>query len=169
MGNLTTHFDSTEFKCPCCGVAKINKDFVERLEQLHKKMNAKAIVISSGYRCAKHSLAVGGYANDAHVLGFAADLIVYKQDGSPYTSKTVAYYAEQIGFGGIGLIDENYIHLDDRDRNQYANNHWFGNEATGQTYTTFQNMTVEPIQGTAETNHKIKLIIDGVTVFERSY
>lgn len=167
MGNLTKHFDSTEFKCPCCGVVNINQDFVERLEQLHQKLNAKAIVISSGYRCAKHSVAVGGYANDAHVLGFAADLIAYKQDGSPYTSRTVAYYAEQIGFGGIGLIDENYIHLDDRDRNKYANNHWFGNEATGQSYTTFQDMTIEPIQGSATTNHKIKLYLDDTLIYER--
>lgn len=164
MGNLTEHFDSSEFKCPCCGEMETKLTFVKRLERLRKKLNAKSIVVSSGYRCPKHSLAVGGYSNDAHVLGFAADIAAFKQDGTPYSSKTIAKYAEQLGFGGIGLIDPVYCHVDTRDENKYANNHWFGNEATGQNYTTFQDMTTDEIQqnepGTVE------IIVDGETVYK---
>ena len=158
MGDLTEHFDSYEFDCPHCGENKILKSFVERLEKLHKILNARSIIVSSGYRCPEHSVAVGGYDNDAHVMGFGADIIAYKQDGNAYTSKTVAYYAEKLGFGGIGIIDDYYCHVDTRDENKYANNHWFGNELTGENYSTFQNMNIDEIQ---KTENDTKIYING--------
>lgn len=164
MGDITPNFDKSEFQCPHCSEVKINKDFVERLEILHRKMNAKCVIISSGYRCPDHSVAVGGYRNDAHVLGFGADLAVYKQDGNPYSSATVCRIAEQIGFGGIGIIDNVFVHLDSRDCNPFTNNHWFGNERTGETYKTFQDMPHEEIQG--GTKHKgVRLYIDDKLVY----
>lgn len=156
MGNITTHFSAGEFACPCCGGNKILTSFVERLEKLHSKMGAKSIVISSGYRCPIHSVSVGGYANDTHVMGFGADLIVYRKDGKPYTSMQVARVAETLGFGGIGIIDNYYVHLDTRDENEYSNKHWFGNEKTGETYTTFQAPGNSP---------EIEIVIDGESYY----
>lgn len=165
MGNITEHFDESEFKCPCCGRVVINKPFIQRLEKLFDKMNATCIIISSGYRCPKHSVEVGGYANDAHVMGFAADLAVYR-GGKPYKATTVAYYAEQLGFGGIGIINDTYIHLDARDCNDYANKKWYGNEVTGQTYDTFQDITPESI-GFDTKKHTLKIIFDDNVIFEK--
>lgn len=129
---ITAHFDDSEFKCKCgCGVCKTNKKFVERLEQLHKALNAKSIVVTSGYRCPKHSVAVGGYANDAHVRGFAADIIAYKQDGTLYSASTIAHEAENLKFGGIGIISNTACHVDTRDENPFDNKHWWGDERTG--------------------------------------
>jgi len=39
-------------------------------------MGAKAVYVNSGYRCPNCSVAVGGFANDAHTLGLAADISV---------------------------------------------------------------------------------------------
>ena len=169
MAKVTEHFDDSEFRCKCgCNGCIINVPFVGRLEQLRTALNAKSIVISSGYRCPTHSVRVGGSSNDAHVLGFAADVIAYKQDGTPYSSVTVAKEAEKIGFGGIGLIDNNYVHVDSRDCNKYANSHWFGDERTGNNnIPTFLTMDSEPVQGAPEPmKHTLTVSIDGKTVYE---
>lgn len=167
MGDITAHFSASEFICPHCGKQGTQKAFIERLETLFEALNASKIIISSGYRCPEHSVAVGGYRNDAHVMGFAADLIAYKQDGTPYSSATVAKVAERLGFGGIGLIDNNYIHVDSRDCNDYANHKWFGNEVTGQTYNTFQDMTAEEPEIATKKGKTLKLVYDGKTIFEK--
>lgn len=166
MAKITEHFDESEFKCKCgCNGCVISVPHVERLELLRSRLNAKSIVISSGYRCPSHSVRVGGSSNDAHVLGFASDIIAYKQDGTPYSSITVAKEAEKIGFGGIGLIDPHAVHVDDRDRNSYANNHWFGNEMTGNNnIPTFQTMESEPITG--KTTKTLKVMINDEIVYQ---
>lgn len=170
MGNLTQHFDESEFRCPCCGKLVHDVTLSKRLEQLHKALNAKAIIITSGYRCPSHSVAVGGYANDAHVQGFAADVVAYKKSGSPYTAETVAREAEKLGFGGIGIISNDAVHLDIRDMHpEYPNMHWFGDERThNDNIATFQKMG-EPIEeDEPETKkHVIELFIDGVSVYRK--
>ena len=83
MGNLSAHFDSSEFNCKTCGKsATVSSLLISRLEQMHSLMNAKAIYVTSGYRCPNFSVKVGGYRTDAHVKGLAADIKVQKQDGS---------------------------------------------------------------------------------------
>lgn len=146
MSKLTTHFDTAEFACKCgCGKYIAKSSLMERLEKLHDKLQCKCIIVNSGYRCPTHSVAVGGYSNDAHTLGFAADVVCYKQDGTPYSVETVAYYADQLGFGGIGMMGGNAIHLDTRDVEQYANNYWRGDERTGKNFDP-KNLKPETIQ-----------------------
>ena len=36
---ITPHFNSDEFKCPHCGVTRISKELVDKLELLMKKVN----------------------------------------------------------------------------------------------------------------------------------
>ena len=135
MPKLSEHFDSKEFACKCgCNKAVVKQSLIDRLEKLYNVMNASKIIINSGYRCPQHSVAVGGFSNDAHTLGFAADCTVYDQNGKPYSVETVAYYAAKIGFGGIGMMNGNSIHLDTRDVEKYANNFWHGDERTGKNF-----------------------------------
>lgn len=140
---LSDHFDSSEFTCKCCGKSiTMSKLLIERLEQMHSYMNAKAIYINSGYRCENNKY---GTKKDAHRLGLAADIRVEKQDGTYYTSQDIAEVAERIGFGGIGLMLPDSCHVDTRDSEPYSNNHWFGNETTGENYIkTFQRGTKFP-------------------------
>ena len=106
MGNLSLHFDKSEFRCQCgCGGENPSPKLIEMLEKLHDLMGAKAIIISSGYRCPSYSVKVGGYRNDAHTCNIAADLCVQKEDGTFYSSEDIAEAAERVGFEGIGIID----------------------------------------------------------------
>ena len=128
MGDLSTHFDSSEFFCECCGRSKtMSKLLIDRLEKMFTIMDAKAIYVNSGYRCESNPW---GSKTDAHRRGIAADIKVQKKDGSWYTSWDIAEVAERLGFGGIGLMLPDSCHVDTRDTEPFVNNHWFGNEYT---------------------------------------
>lgn len=142
MSKLSEHFDSSEFVCGCgCGKSiTMSSLLIERLEKLHDLMGAKAIYINSGYRCNNNPW---GSPTDAHRKGIAADIRVQRKDGTYYTAEDIAEAAERIGFGGIGIMEPDSCHVDTRDSEAYANNHWFGNETTGNDYIdTFQRGTV---------------------------
>lgn len=77
MGDLSEHFNKSEFKCPCgCGSDNIDTGLVDKLEELRGFLG-KPIVITSGVRCPAHNAAVGGVADSAHVSGKAADIRVH--------------------------------------------------------------------------------------------
>lgn len=145
MGNLSKHFDTSEFRCQCgCGKGNPSKLLIERLEKLFDLMDAATIVITSGYRCPKYSVRVGGYSSDAHTCNIAADIVVNKKGGGSYPAEDIAEAAQRIGFGGIGLMS-GACHVDNRDCEPYLNNHWFGDERDGRNYIeTFQRGTVFP-------------------------
>ena len=166
---LTTHFDKEEFNCNC-GRNQISTEFVNRLEKLFGIIGADKIIISSGYRCPDCSVRVGGYRDDMHVKGGAADLIVYK-NGKPMSSFAVCAIAETTGlFNGISVIDSSYCHLDIRGVIPYKNNRWYGNESTGETYSTFKSYLpswFNKAETTAKTNQKLKIYLDDVLLIER--
>lgn len=172
---LSEHFDSSEFRCNC-GKEGIQTELVKRLETLFAACQASCIIISSGYRCPDCSVAVGGYRNDMHTKGGAADLIVYRNGdnggrGEPMSSFAVCAIAEDLGlFNGIAVIDDNYVHLDIRGVIPYSNNHWFGNEATGENYSTFKSYLPSWYKGkAAEQPHKIKVYYDDKLLIEKDF
>lgn len=154
MTKLSEHFDESEMCCTCCNKVVVKQSLIDRLEKLYDVMHASKIIVNSGYRCPKHSLEVGGYANDAHTLGFAVDCTVYKSDGKPYRVETVAYYADKLGFGGIGMMSGNSIHLDTRDVEKYSNKYWHGDERNGTNFVA-ETLNPEPIQK----SNKVKFTI----------
>ena len=168
---LSEHFDLVEFVCPCCRQANPDSELVNKLEKLHDLMGAKAIIITSGYRCPDHSAAVGGYRNDAHTRNIAVDIKVQKLNGGWYSGLDIAEAAERVGFSGIGVIDGTACHVDIRNANNYSNDHWFGNEQTGENYiTTFQRGTEFPSrtkQQTTPEKKTIQILINGEIVWEK--
>lgn len=162
---ITEHFDSSEFRCNC-GKEGISENFVKRLEQLFHACGADKIIISSGYRCPDCSVKVGGYKNDMHTKGGAADLVVYK-NGKEMSSFAVCAIAEDIDlFNGIAVIDDSYVHLDMRGDIPYSNSHWFGNEATGETYTTFKSYLPDWYERNALAP-VLKVLIDDNLIIEK--
>ena len=124
---LSTHFYSNEFASNYSSTIKIDNNLITNLEKFFTYGVTK-IEIVSGYRTPEHSRAVGGYGNDAHTKGIAADIKCYK--GSKLIpSSYVACIAQLIGFSGIGMMP-NYgsTHIDVRTTNNYSNGHWWGNE-----------------------------------------
>lgn len=133
MGNLSPHFDSSEFACECCGKSiEMSKLLIDRLEMLHSLMGAKAIYINSGYRCENNPW---GSPTDAHRKGMAADIRVQRKDGSYYTAEDIAEAAERVGFKGIGMMEDlsgvnpPACHVDTRGDEPYKYDWWHGDES----------------------------------------
>lgn len=173
MGDVTKHFDYREFTCKCgCSLNRTDKEFIKKLEKLYEYFEntvdgISAIIINSGYRCAKSSSSIpGAFIGDTHNLGFGADLHIVKGDGaSLWSSLNIAAVAEKLGFNGIGIITNTDIHLDDRTIDKYSNDHWFGNEANGQNNIISFAAYLPALK--INNTHKITVIIDGKTVYER--
>jgi uncharacterized protein YcbK (DUF882 family) len=72
---ITNHFSSTEFECPCtnCTINYVDDQLVNKLEDLRVDYGSP-IRITSGYRCPKHNEEVGGVSASAHQSGLAADI-----------------------------------------------------------------------------------------------
>lgn len=72
---ISEHFNSDEFLCPCgkCAESFIDTVLIDKLEQARKKY-AKPMKVTSGFRCARHNSEVGGVKNSAHANGLAADV-----------------------------------------------------------------------------------------------
>ena len=122
---LSPHFNASEFKCKCGGNHDIviNGELVYKLERLHEIFGAKSIIITSGYRCSKHDISVGGSGSGEHTKGNAADIIINGKDGKPINTKYIACIAQKLGFRGIGRISDTAIHVDVR-----PGNPWYGDE-----------------------------------------
>ena len=128
---LSPHFSSNEFNCKCGRKhdTYINTELVNALENLMSLMNSHGIpvqhaYISSGYRCPAHDKAVGGTGYGNHTKApFACDIRFVKADGKYVPAELVACFAQECKvFGGIGVINAEYIHLDIR------TSHWWSDE-----------------------------------------
>lgn len=116
MGNLSAHFNKSEFICKCgkCKSLEMKKDLIDYLEELRSALGADKCIINSGYRCNAYNKKIGGSANSKHCLGMAADVSFYK---GKYliSAKAVCVMAQRLGiFGGIAYISDNATHLDCR-------------------------------------------------------
>lgn len=74
MTRLSTHFVSTEFACPHCGVVLTHPALISGLERLRALAYPRGLVVRSGYRCPVHNRDVGGATSSQHLYGTAADV-----------------------------------------------------------------------------------------------
>lgn len=180
MGDMTAHFSRREFTCKCgCNTNNVNTELVNKLEKVYEYLDntvdgVSAIYINSGCRCSKHSLSVGGYFNDAHTRGIAADFYAVTKDGKTrWSSYELAAVCEKIGFSGIGIITETDLHGDIRDATNYVNSHWFGNEITGDDNIKSFLSYLPPQKAKTETptkdKHKLTITLDGVKIYEKEF
>lgn len=180
MGDMTAHFSKREFTCKCgCSGNEIKNELVNNLEKVYEYLTktadgVSAIYITSGYRCPKHSVNVGGGYSDAHTRGIAADFYAVKSDGvTRWGAYELAAICEKLGFSGIGIIADgalSCIHADIRNNDNYVNNHWFGNEIIGdnnvKTFLSYLPPTKATTEKPKETKHKIIVMYDNKTIFE---
>lgn len=107
---LTEHFDSNEFTCRHCGKRGVQLPLVYALEKL-RQLIGRPVIVSSGYRCAKHSVEAAKAQPGLHRDGLAADIYVVGM-----TARELYQYVRQVPeFRGIGVDDEQgYVHVDIR-------------------------------------------------------
>lgn len=132
---LSEHISLWEMRSHCNGVLTTNKvicntKLPESIEKLMKVLGANVCLISSGYRDAKCDKLVGGSGRGQHCEGNAVD-ICFKANGKVISPKIVSCKAQDLGFGGIARINNNYTHLDVREGKRYL-----GDETKGTNSVT---------------------------------
>ena len=125
---ITTHFNSSEFKCSHCNKIIISTELINKLELLFSTIGASKCIISSGYRCFEYDKSQNGFAGK-HSEGLASDCVFYDQKGRIIPSKVVCSVAYELGFSGIALINDNYTHLDIRTNGYYRGDERKGNNS----------------------------------------
>lgn len=77
MGDLSKNFSRAEFACRCgCGCDTVDAELIRVLEDLRRCLFSHPITITSGCRCPKHNMEVGGEIDSQHMKGKAADIVV---------------------------------------------------------------------------------------------
>ena len=110
MSYKSKFFKDSEFKCKCCGVAKMDEEVIQMLDLLRQKCGFP-IILTSAYRCPKHNVAVSKTGpTGPHTTGKAVDVAC-----SHEKAYQVVKYAIELGFTGIGVAQKGgsrFIHLD---------------------------------------------------------
>jgi uncharacterized protein YcbK (DUF882 family) len=109
MGDLSKHFNRSEFACKCgCGFDTVDYELVNLLEDIREHFG-QPVYINSACRCPMHNANEGGASQSQHLKGRAADISVKDVDPS-----VVAGYVELNGIvGGIGIYNS-FTHIDTR-------------------------------------------------------
>lgn len=133
---LSAHFSLHEFKCSASATIKYSEELIAMLEKIFTKCpNISKGIVTSGYRTPAYSIKVGGSKADAHTCGIAVDIIFYDKKNKVIAPKYIACIAQELGFGGIGVMN-NSIHLDVRHLGGYTNKKWWGDETKGYSLST---------------------------------
>lgn len=107
---ISSHFGRSEFACRCgCGFDTVDIELIEALETVRQYFMAP-VVITSGCRCEKHNLDIGGSYNSQHTKGRAADFKVQGHTPQEVHNFLTRTYKDKYG---IGLYD-GWNHLDTR-------------------------------------------------------
>lgn len=171
MGDITKNFDLREFNCKCgCGLNLTPKSFIQEVQNVVDYIGGDYAIITSGTRCKKHDKSVGGNGKGMHTIGLACDIQISK-NGKNFSAFDIAEVAERLNFSGIGIIDDVTCHIDKRTKLIYENDHWFGNERTGNdNIKTFQRGTKFPGDNTSKiTINNLKVILNGVAIIDKNF
>lgn len=149
---LSTHFSLHEFLCSASKTVKYSTELITMLEKVFTKCpNIGKAIIESGYRTPDYSVKVGGSKSDAHTVGIAADIVWYDKNNKKIAPKYIACIAQELGFGGIGVMKTS-IHLDVRHLGGYTNKKWWGDETknyslskNGTNFYKYYNLTQEEV------------------------
>lgn len=104
-------FKIDEFKCSCCGEAKMDKVFLEKLDGF-RKIFGKPLKVTSGYRCLVHNASIGGKDKSQHLFGKAADISLAPFSSSEKHALLALAFSM---FDGVGVAS-GFVHVDIRDR-----------------------------------------------------
>tara|TARA_R100001244_G_scaffold132222_1_gene107580 strand:- start:600 stop:947 length:348 start_codon:yes stop_codon:yes gene_type:complete len=100
------YFKIKEFKCPCCGNAEMNEEFLDMLDDA-RGFAGIPFKVNSGWRCEARNKAVGGKSDSAHLSGFAADISCKDSRSRALIINALGW----IGFNRMGIA-KNFIHVD---------------------------------------------------------
>jgi hypothetical protein len=88
----------------------------EMLERIRSTLNAP-IVVTSGYRCERLNMAVGGSSTSDHPRGHAADIVSPRYGTATEVAKALAPLVSVLGIGQIileGVRGKQWVHVSTR-------------------------------------------------------
>lgn len=107
MSDLTRNFSSREFACKHCGALRLDPALPAALQAL-RDLAGRPIIVLSGYRCPDHPEERRKTTPGMHAQGKAADVLL-----RGHTLRRAYDLAAALGlFGGIGIYDGGFLHLD---------------------------------------------------------
>ncbi len=113
MGDISRHFNRSEFGCKCsyedCEDIAVDVELVKVLEEVREHFG-RAVTINSSYRCEDHNKYVGGAPKSKHRLGIAADIVVRNIHPHKVYEFLNSKYPEQYGMGKYNT----FTHIDVR-------------------------------------------------------
>lgn len=115
-GNIlvSPHFHLKELQCKDgTDMVKYCPETLELVEKLRALTKCSGVIVTSGYRTPSHNIKIGGASSSVHVEGYAMDCHFMN---SKYNTKEICCMAQDLGFRGIGYINENAVHLDMKNR-----------------------------------------------------
>ena len=113
MGDISKHFNRSEFACKCTSECEYNAIDARLLEILEKMREyfGKPVIVNSGCRCPEHNFFVGSDDSSQHIRSKAADITIKGVQVDDIFNYAIHLLA---GKGGIGIYD-NFIHIDVRE------------------------------------------------------
>lgn len=102
------YFKEHEFKCPCCGGAFMDYEFVAKLDSV-RRLCGFPLHVKSGWRCVRQNKKVDGVSDSQHLTGHAADV---KRTMTPEGLFRLIKAATMLNMSLC--VYDNFIHLDDR-------------------------------------------------------
>ncbi|HPD98125.1 MAG TPA: D-Ala-D-Ala carboxypeptidase family metallohydrolase [Synergistales bacterium] len=103
---VSPHFRLVEFQCRCCGCVKLHPELLAKLEILREAWKSP-LLLTSGYRCPNHNKTVQGVEGSLHLLGQAADIVVFSEDQPRFIEEAkMAGFDQAIPYG-----KRNFVHL----------------------------------------------------------
>jgi uncharacterized protein YcbK (DUF882 family) len=113
MGDLSTHFSRSEFRCRCnqCGFDTVDHELIIVLELLHDHFNSPVRLLS-GSRCAARNAIEGGAKTSQHLRGKAADIVVAGNSPEIVANYLEATYPTRYGIGRYPK--KGFTHIDVR-------------------------------------------------------
>ena len=112
MGDLSKHFNRSEFECRCgCGADTVDAELITVLEDIREHFNMP-VHSSSGIRCKKYNATkkVGGGTNSQHLKGKAADITIDNISPLGVLNYLASKYPDKYGIGRY----QSFTHIDVR-------------------------------------------------------
>tara|TARA_B100000795_G_scaffold193059_1_gene147424 strand:+ start:4694 stop:5062 length:369 start_codon:yes stop_codon:yes gene_type:complete len=112
--NASPHFKWSEFACKCgCGCTYVSQDAIDKLEELRVLLGAP-IQINSACRCPIHNAKIGGAPMSQHRSTKTSPSTAFDIAIGSHDKQDIISLAERVGFGGIGIKYNTFVHVDDR-------------------------------------------------------
>ena len=106
MAKITKNFTTGEMKCPCCDACKMDKDFMDALQDV-RTICGFGFRVNSAYRCEEYNNKVSSNTRGQHVTGQAVDISMKDR----YKRFKLLSKAIEIGYFKDIAISKTFIHL----------------------------------------------------------